>query len=150
MTPKEAAKRFKRLEEMVRRDMPLFITRRIAEDAITMIERRVRMQGLNYLGGSFKPYSRKSMLTSGRTEKSNRIATQLAGSKSKRKQLQWVTLKHKGRNVRLFVLPGGYAQMRSLEGLQTGHKDFTFTTQMWRGFGVKRTSKSRNEFIVTL
>ena len=40
--------------------------------------------------------------------------------------------------------------MRRLEGFQTGHKDFTFTTQMWRGFGIKRTSKTNNQFVVTL
>jgi len=150
MTPEEAAKRFKRLSEMVARDMPQFITQRVAEDAIALIERRVRMQGLNYLGGSFKPYSRRPMLTSGKTEKSNRIGVQLAGSKAKRRGLQWRTIKHKGKNVRLFVLPGGYAQMRRLEGLPTGHKDFTFTTQMWRGFGIKRTTKAKSEFVVTL
>jgi len=151
MTPEEAAKRFKRLSQMVARDMPQFITRRIAEDAQEYIRRRVTMQGLNYRGEAFKPYSRKPMLTSGTTEKSKLIWTKLASSPEKRKQLQWRTIKHKGKNVRLFILPGGYAQMRSLEaGLQTSHKDFTFTGQMWRGFGVKRISKTKNEFVVTL
>jgi hypothetical protein len=150
MTPEEAAERFKRLSQMVARDMPQFITRRVAEDAAEKIRRRVTLQGLNYLGGAFKPYSRRPMLTSGKTEKSNRIGVALAGSKSKRKQLQWRTIKHKGKNVRLFVLPGGYAQMRRLEGLPTGHKDFEFTRKMWDGFGTKRTSKTNNEFVVTL
>jgi hypothetical protein len=150
MTPEEAAKRFRRLSEMVARDMPEFITRRVAQDAIRKIEERVRDRGLNYLGGSFKPYSRRPMLTSGTTANSKKIWTQLASSPKKRKLLQWRTIKHKGRNVRLFILEGGYAEMRQREGFQTGHKDFTFTTQMWRGFGVKRTSKTNNQFTVTL
>lgn len=150
MTPEEAERRFKRLSEMVRRDMPQFIQQRVAEDAAELIRRRVTIRGENYLGGQFKPYSRRPILTSGKTEKSNRIGTQLASTKSKRRQLQWRTVKHKGKNVRLFILPGGYAQMRRLEGLPTGHKDFTFTTQMWRGFGTKGTSKTNNEFTVTL
>ena len=150
MTPEEAAKRFKRLEEMVRRDMPQFITQRVAEDAAELVRRRVTIQGLNFRGGAFKAYSRRPMLTSGKTDKSNRIGIALAGSKPKRRQLQWVTIKHKGRNIRLFVLPGGYAQMRRLEGLQAGHRDFTFTGEMWRGLGVKSTSKTNNTFTVKL
>ena len=150
MTPEEAAQRFKRLSQMVARDMPEFITRRIAEDARWLIRKRVTTQGLNYRGGRFKPYSRKPMLTSGKTEKSNTIGRVLASSPKKRKLLQWKTIKHKGQNVRLFVLPGGYAQMRKMEGMQTGFKDFDFTRKMWDGFGVKRTLKTNNQFVVTL
>ena len=150
MTPDEAAKRFDLLDKMIARDLPVFIQERIAHSAEQLIEQRVRTKGVNYLGGQFKPYSRKPILTSGRTAKSSRIANQLAGSKAKRRQLEWRTIKHKGQNVRLFILPGGYAQMRQMEGLQIAHKDFWFTTQMWRGFGVKRIRKQPGQVTVTL
>jgi hypothetical protein len=51
----------------------------------------------------------------------------IAGSKKKRKELDWVTVKgHK-----LFELPGGYKQFRELHGRQTGFVDFVFTGRMW-------------------
>lgn len=40
-----------------------------------------------------------------------------------------------------------YKKKRKKRGFQTGHKDFTFTTEMWNQFGVvskKRTSKEIN------
>jgi len=150
MTPDEAVKRFEALEKMIQRDLPVFIHERVAHSAVEMIENRVRTTGRNYRGGSFKPYSRKPILSSGKTAKSGAVGRALANSKSKRSQLEWRTVKHKGRNVRLFIVPGGYAQVRKIEGLQTGHKDFWFTTQMWRGFGVKRKQKMPNQITVTL
>jgi len=150
MTPDEAARRFELLRKMVGRDMPAFIEQRVGMNAAELIRRRVTMRGENYLGGQFRAYSRKPMLTSGTTEKSRSVWNAMAGSKAKRRDLDWVTIKRGGKNIRLFELKGGYAQLRRLEGLQTGHKDFWFTTQMWRSFGVKRTTRGQSEFIVTL
>ena len=150
MTPDEAAKRFKRLEEMVRRDMPQFITARVAEDAAWLVEERVTTRGINFRGGAFKPYSKKPMLTSGNTAKGKTIWSKMGGAKTRARGLEWVTIKHKGRNIHLFVLRGGYAQMRRLEGLQSEHKDFTFTRKMWEGLGVKSVSRTNNTFTVKL
>lgn len=150
MTPDEAAKRFDMLEKMIERDLPTFIQERVAHSAQQLIENRVRVQGKNYRGGSFKPYSTKPILSSGTTAKSKAVGNALAGSKSKRRQLEWRTVTHKGKQVRLFIVPGGYKQIRQIEGLQTGHKDFWFTTQMWGGFGVKRKSHTKNKITVTL
>jgi len=44
-----------------------------------------------------------------------------------------------------------YADYRRSTGKQVGHKSFEFTTQMWRGFGIKRpATKTQSEIIVTL
>ena len=150
MSPQEAAKRFARLQKMINKDLPKFIQGRIAQNAVAMISQRVIHQQRNFLGGSFSNYSRKPMLTSGVTEKSKRVGQAMAGSKQKRKALNWVTLRRQGRNIHLFELKGGYAQLRRLEGFSNAKKSFWFTSQMWRGFGVKKTGKTKNEVIVTL
>ena len=150
MTPDEAAKRFQRLLQTINRDLPTFIQERTAHNAVTFIEQRVQNTGRNYLGNPFRPYSTKPMLTSGTTEKSKAIWNQLASSKTRRKDLDWVTIKRRGKNIHLFELKGGYKEMRRREGLKTGHKDFWFTSMMWRGFGVKRVVRSKGKMVVTL
>lgn len=146
----EAAERFGRLSKMIQRELPVFIQEVIAMNAVSKIHNRVVMTQKNFMGGSFSAYSRKPMLTSGQTEKSKRVWRAMASSKAKRRQLDWVTIRSGGRNVHLFELPGGYAQLRQLEGYSNTRKSFEFTTQMWRGFGVKRIKKSTNEITVTL
>jgi len=53
------------------------------------------------------------------------------GSKAKRKELKWVTLKRGGKNIRLFELAGGYKEFRELHGRQTNFVDFAFSGRMW-------------------
>jgi hypothetical protein len=150
MTPDEAASRFGKLKDLINKELPLFIEQRIAHGAIVAIRDRVQFTGTDWRGRKFSPYSTRPILSSGTTEKSKRVGRALASSKKKRRQLEWRTIQHKGRNVRLFIVPGGYKQIRQLEGLQTGHKDFWFSTEMWTGFGVKRVKKGRREIVVTL
>lgn len=150
MSPNEAAKRFNDLERVIKKELPLFIQQRIAANAVAMIHDRVVNRQKNYLGGSFSAYSTKPILTTGVTAKSGTIRRKLAGSKSARRKLDWVTIKAAGKNVSLFELKGGYAQMRRLEGFSNRAKSFEFTTQMWRGFGVKRKQVTQNEIIITL
>ena len=142
MTPDEAAKRFSNLEAVIKRELPLFIQQRIAQNAVSMIHNRVVMQQKNYMGGSFSAYSTRPMLTSGKI--GNKNVFNKVGKKD------WVTIKAKGKNVHLFELSGGYAQLRRLAGHTNKNKSFELTTQMWRGFGVKRKQVTANEIIITL
>ena len=150
MTPEESVKRFQKLLRMMNRDLPKFIQERTALNAVTYIERRVQTTGKNYLGNSFKPYSTKPMLTSGTTSKSKAIWNQLASSKESRKNLDWVTIKRRGKNIRLFELKGGYKEMRRREGLQSGYKDFWFSSMMWRGFGVKGVVRGKGNMVIKI
>ena len=150
MTPDEAANRFHSLEMLIKRDLPGFIQEIIAHDAVAMIHNRVVRQQKNYLGGQFSAYSKRPMLTSGVTEKSKRVYRQVAGSKSKRRELDWVAIKRQGKNIHLFELKGGYAELRRIEGFSNSRKSFEFTGQMWRGFGVKKTVTTGNRIIITL
>jgi len=150
MTPEDAASRFEKLRQMVAKEMPTFIEQRVAHSAAEYIRLRVTQQGKNYLGGSFKPYSKKPMLTSGTTAKGKNVWRAMGSKSTRARGLNWVTIKRGGKNIHLFELKGGYAQLRRLEGLQSSHKDFEFTLQMWRNFGVTRKTTTQNEVIVTL
>ena len=150
MTPDEAAKKTDQLQKLIKRELPLFIQQRIAQNAISKIVERVVGRQKNFMGGSFSAYSTRPILTTGVTERGSRVRRAVAGSKSARRDLDWVTIKSGGKNVTLFELPGGYAQIRRLSGFGNRNKSFEFTGQMWRGFGVKRVRKTSKEIIITL
>jgi len=119
-----------------------------SQQAVNDIEDRVVNTQTNHKGGKFGTYSTKPTLSSGTTEKSSAVFRALAGSRSKRRNLEWVTVKSGGHNVSLFEVPGGYQQIRRIEGFSNRRKSFEFTTQMWRGFGVKRKRKTSKIFSI--
>lgn len=102
----------------------------VAETANTLIKDRIISRGVNAEGEQFPPYSTTPMLAncSSMTQSACNAKT---GSKEKRKELKWVTLKRGGKNVRLFELAGGYKEFRELHGRQTGFVDFAFSGRMW-------------------
>ena len=150
MTPNEAGRRFQKLLDMINRELPTFIKETTALNASAYVALRVQQTGKNFRGVPFKPYSTKPMLTSGTTSKGKAIWNQLASNPKARKELDWVTIKRRGKNVHLFELKGGYKEMRRREGLKTGYKDFSFSQVMWNSYGVKRTVNSKGEVIVTI
>ena len=99
---------------------------KMANEALILNRQRVQEKGQNADGSAYKPYSTKPMLA-GRMGMTTSAYSNIAGSKDKRAELEWVT--YKGR--KLFELPGGYKQFRELHGRQTGFVDFTFTGRMW-------------------
>ena len=150
MTPEESVKRFQKLLQTINRELPAYIKETTAHNAAVFVFNRVHDTGRNFRGVPFKPYSTKPMLTSGTTSKSKAIWNQLASNPKARKELNWVTIKRRGRNIRLFELKGGYKEMRRREGLKTGYKDFTFSSVMWDSYGVKRTVNSKGKVVVTI
>jgi len=150
MTPEEAAKRFQKLLDMINRDLPVYIKETTAHDASAAVALRVQQTGKNYLGNSFKPYSTKPILTSGTTSKGKNVWRAMGSAETRKRGLNWVTIKRQGKNIHLFELKGGYKQLRRLDGLQTAHKDFTYSSIMWNSYGVKRTVNSKGEVVVTI
>jgi hypothetical protein len=104
---------------------------RLGSEAFTMIRKRVQESGTNAEGSKFPGYSTRPMLTNCSTMILS-ACSKVAGSKEKRKELKWVTLK----GNKLFELPGGYKQFRELHGRQTSHVDFSFTNKMWNDINV--------------
>lgn len=140
--------------EKFKNKLATFIFKKVAAyagaDLTAQIENRVQQTQKKAKGGKFSTYSTRPMLTSGTTKKSQRVWRTMAGSKEKRKHLDWVTIKKAGKNVHLFELPGGYAEMRRLEGFSNKHKSFEFTGAMWDKFGVTSLKTRKTGFTIKL
>jgi len=116
----------------------------VASDALAMIRQRVQQKGEDSEGKQYTPYSKKPML-SGSKNMTTSAFNRIAGSKAKRRDLNWVTLQSGGKNVRLFEIEGGYKEFRELHGRQTGHVDFTFTGRMMGNVNIQQES---NEVVI--
>lgn len=102
----------------------------VAESANTNLKDRIINTGYNAEGRQYDPYSTTPMLANCKSMTQS-ACSKVAGSKTKRKDLKWVTLQRGGKNVRLFELAGGYKEFRELHGRQTGFVDFAFSGRMW-------------------
>ena len=102
----------------------------IAQSANTMLKDRIIKTGQNAEGEQFDPYSTTPMLANC-SSMTQSACNKKTGSKEKRKELKWVTLKRGTKNIRLFELAGGYKEFRELHGRQTGFVDFAFSGRMW-------------------
>ena len=107
----------------------------VAQSANAMIKKRVIERGENAQGEQYDPYSTTPMLTNC-SQMTQAACQKKTGSKAKRKELKWVTLKRGGKSVRLFELAGGYKEFRELHGRQTGFVDFAFSGKMWANINV--------------
>jgi hypothetical protein len=140
--------------EKFQKNLSRAIFKKVAEyasaDLRGQIENRVEQTQTNANGGKFSRYSSSPMLTSGNTVKSKRVWQKMASTKDARKNLSWVTLKKGGKNVHLFELPGGYAELRRLEGFSNPNKSFEFTGVMWDQFNVISKQSSQNGFLIRM
>ncbi len=114
--------------------------------ALTMINKRVRRSGIGPDGSNYKPYSSKPTLIGAKSFVTKAAANSVFGSKEKRSELQWFTVN----SHRLAVLPGGYKQIRQIEGRQVQFKDFERTSEMWKSIHVLGTQGSGSRFITTI
>lgn len=149
MSPIELDRRF----DNVVRDMQSTgygnIMASIASNALVTIRARVQEQGIDAEGKKFREYSKDPMLANCSSMTSGACG-QIAGSKEKRRELKWVTLKRAGKNIKLFELPGGYKQYRDMHGRQTDHVDFTFNGRMWANIKVKGLVSEMNSGVARI
>jgi hypothetical protein len=108
---------------------------RTASDAIVLIRKRIQERGEDSDGKPFTPYSRTPMLAN-KSGMALDAYSKIAGSKEKRKDLKWVTIKRGDKNIRLFEIEGGYKQFRELHGRQTRFVDFTFKGEMMGNIAI--------------
>jgi len=150
MKMEELENKVKKLSDDLKRQLPIYIKQVVGFHAAGMISHRVITKQTNARGAKFSKYSSRPMLTSGNTLRGKRVWAAMAASKSKRRDLNWVTIKMKGKNVHLFELKGGYAQLRKIEGFGNTHKSFEYTGEMWDMFGVKRSKATGDEVVLVL
>lgn len=127
------------MNEIIRKSIDEFgdVMFQVASRANFLIKNRVINTGINAEGQPFEGYSTRPMLMNCASQYvSTSVCNRLAGSKKKRSELNWVTLKKGDRNIRLFELEGGYKQFRELHGRQTGHVDFMWSGEMWSSVQV--------------
>ena len=121
----------------------------IASSALTMVRDRVIETGENAEGSKYDPYSTTPMLANCSSMNVAACGT-VAGSKEKRKDLKWVTIKRGGRNIKLFEIPGGYKQFRELHGKQTGFVDFSFSGRMWANIQIVSDNSEHNSGVARI
>jgi len=113
---------------------------------IAEISGRVISNQIDAQGRKFPKYSTRPIFTTGKTDKGDHVWRKLAGSKTKRKQLQWRTIN----GHPMFLVPGGYAEIRRLSGELNIYKNFFFTGEMWKKFGIVASKLKKNGFMIRL
>lgn len=105
-----------------------------------------RVQGTGRLGdGSTRKYSiRPTLVGASSFEKKSSFTSLIAqAKKSDGSMPHWVTIKKNGQTYRLILIPGGYAQIRELDGHLNSEKNYSRTKEMWFGFGLKEFDKTK-------
>ena len=103
------------------------------------MKQRVFNNGLASDNQSISPkgYSTKSMLVGSSSFITKSGANKVFGSKKKRRNLKWVTVKGNA----LAVIEGGYKEFRKLNGRPNDKVDLEFTSDLRNGIQVGSTSK---------
>lgn len=143
---KELSKRIETMQSRFRTDFTQWANVVLGATALAMIEKRVRRTGIGPDGSKYKPYSSKPTLVGAKSFTKKSAAQSVFGSKKKRRNLEWFTVD----GHRLAVLPGGYKQIREIEGRQTAFKDFERTSEMWKSIHVLGTRGGSDGVFVTL
>lgn len=148
MTPKEFNQRLQNTINGVESSLGNTMVK-LGSTALTLMRQRVQETGINAEGNKYAPYSKKPMFANCKSMTTSACA-RIAGSKQKRKELKWVTLKRGGKNIKLFEIKGGYNEFRQLHGRQTDHTDFTFYGKMWGSMKIISNPAEHQSGIVTI
>lgn len=144
MTPDEFVIKVNNLENYLQGDLEKQIVLGACNDLVARIAGRVQETSVLGSGRSYD-YSTKPTLVGRKSFLPNKdgvFKSLLAEAKSKKEnksEIHWVTLNKTGKNgkkIRLIVLPGGYAELRRREGNLNTKKNYSRSTDMWKGFKV--------------
>jgi hypothetical protein len=148
---KDLTGRLNQLSQQINADFPNWANTVLGVTALAMLKQRVVNSGIASDGSSFKPYSSKPILVGAKSFRTQAAAQSVFGSKDKRKSLSWRTIDRGGVLYRLALLPGGYKQIRTIEGSQVAHKSFLRSGEMWLSVHVQGTrQEGQGKFITTV
>ena len=119
------------------------IMAQVGVTALTLIKKRVVEKGEDASGSKYKGYSTKALLVGN----SSFIKGNVANSFFKNPDTKWVTV---DKTKHLGVLPGGYKQLRDMQGYKTDHVDFTYSGRMWSDINVISTTGDHNKGIAMI
>lgn len=143
----EYMKRFNSVIEQLTGAEGLRIMTTLAFDAQAKVVNRQINTGVMASGKKYT-YSKNPMLVNRTSFVVKSGYNTIAGTKEKRKELDWVTIKKGTKIVRLFVLTGGYSQFRDLQGRQTEFVDFSLTGRLWKNVNVLPGSVTAVEAVI--
>lgn len=126
MTTKELSAQLNEVMKFM--SFPKWANVALGNTALAMIKQRIINKGQAADGGSFKPYSSKPSLVGAKSFRKKSAANSIFGTPVKRRSLEWRTI----RGHHLAILPGGYKEIRRLEGSQVDHKSFLRSGEMWK------------------
>jgi hypothetical protein len=133
LTPREQAERIGELRLYIAQELPLYALRVAGADLVALITNRVVQRGEDANGAKFSPYSRNTVAAWRFWGKSR---TQAAEAK-----------------VRALARARGalsYEEFRRINNLNTNIKNFEFTGEMWRKFGVIANTSDGQRFRISL
>jgi len=126
-------RRFDELSSYITNELPVFAQQVAANDLAALVTNRVVQKGENYKGSPFSAYS------------TNTVAAWRFWGKSRTQAAE--------KRVRALSRARGalsYKGFRELNNLETSKKNFEFTGEMWRKFGIVRVDISGQRFTVSL
>jgi hypothetical protein len=148
---KDLVNRLSQLSNQINSEYPQWASTVLGVTAFAMLKQRVVNKGVASDGSSFSPYSTKPILVGAKSFRTKAAAQSVFGSKDKRKTLEWKTIDRGGAKYRLALLPGGYKQIRTIEGSQVGHKSFLRSGEMWLSIHVEGTrQEGQGKFVTTV
>jgi len=132
-TIEEQIERLEALENFVETQLPVYARQVLANDLVSLVTNRVVQRGENFKGTFFSSYSSKT------------IAAFRFWGKSRNQTAE--------RKVRALSRAKGvlsYKDFREINNLKSSKKNFEFTGEMWRKFGVIRVETDTNSFSVKI
>ena len=127
MTLQELSASLKRASQQINADFPQWANVALGNTALAMLKQRIVNTGQASDGSSYKPYSTKPTFIGASSFRTKAAANSVFGTVTKRRALEW----RKVRGHNLAILPGGYKQIRQIDGSQVSHKSFLRTGEMW-------------------
>jgi hypothetical protein len=151
MTPEQLSANLNKIPEIINAEYPAFADNLqvgigLGMTALAKIRKRIQGTGMGADDVRFKPYSSKTSLVGASSFRTKGNATKYFGSKKKRKEMEWRTVK--GRHLSLLI--GGYQALRVLDGQQAAFKDFTRTVEMWNSIHVMGTKGGNGKYTTTI
>lgn len=143
------------------------IAQEVAQNAAALAIHRIQNEGIEGKSYSTKPmFATESNFNIKDRFEPTEIATQLGfdaagepvkgGVRTKKgtikksatkKRLLWIKFKGAKKATPVMLLPGGYKQLRQLNGLQTNHVDVTFSGRMIQNIKVLRQESKELKFL---
>lgn len=133
MDIREQIARFENLIQFVDNELPRFAEQVLATDVIALVTNRVVQKGQNFKGGSFSPYSSKTV-----------AAWRFWGQSRTQAAEKRIRAISKARGAL------SYKEFRELNGLKANSKNFEFTGEMWRKFGIVRRARLAEKFVISI